>query len=191
MIRSASKNMCSVRHRPIPSAPNSRARLLSAGESALVRTPAYGTCRPTPSAWRSRPTASALGFRPIRAITSPVVPSRLIVSLPAEGPAADGDLLGLLVDLDFAGTGDAALAPTASDDRGVAGHPAGAGQNPGRACMPSTSSGLVSLADQITFSPASALFGFFGRERQLADRGTRAKLAGPWPARRQRCERSA
>ena len=38
MIRSPSKNMCSVRHRPIPSAPKSRATLASCGVSALVRT---------------------------------------------------------------------------------------------------------------------------------------------------------
>src|SRR5204863_302587 len=31
--------MCSVRHRPIPVAPSSRARLASAGVSALARTP--------------------------------------------------------------------------------------------------------------------------------------------------------
>ena len=38
-LRSAPKNMCSVRQRPIPSAPNSRARWASSGVSALVRTP--------------------------------------------------------------------------------------------------------------------------------------------------------
>ena len=37
--RSASMNMCSVRHRPMPSAPNSRARRASAGVSAFARTP--------------------------------------------------------------------------------------------------------------------------------------------------------
>ena len=38
-IRSAAKNMCSVRTRPMPSAPNSRARRASSGVSALARTP--------------------------------------------------------------------------------------------------------------------------------------------------------
>ena len=37
-MRSASKNMCSVRHKPIPSAPKSRAAWASIGVSALVRT---------------------------------------------------------------------------------------------------------------------------------------------------------
>ena len=38
-MRSSAKNMCSVRHRPMPSAPNSRATLASRGMSALARTP--------------------------------------------------------------------------------------------------------------------------------------------------------
>ena len=37
-ILSSSKNMCSVRQRPIPSAPSSRAFFASAGVSAFVRT---------------------------------------------------------------------------------------------------------------------------------------------------------
>ncbi len=36
--RSSPKNMCSVRHRPMPVAPNSRERLASSGVSALART---------------------------------------------------------------------------------------------------------------------------------------------------------
>src|SRR5438034_333533 len=38
-IRSAAKNMCSVRTRPMPSAPNSRAFFASSGVSAFARTP--------------------------------------------------------------------------------------------------------------------------------------------------------
>ena len=37
-MRSASKNICSVRHKPMPSAPNSRATLVSSIVSAFVRT---------------------------------------------------------------------------------------------------------------------------------------------------------
>ncbi len=37
--RSSAMNMCSVRHRPMPSAPSSRARRASSGVSALARTP--------------------------------------------------------------------------------------------------------------------------------------------------------
>ena len=39
MMRSPSKNMCSVRQRPMPSAPNAMALALWSGGSALVRTP--------------------------------------------------------------------------------------------------------------------------------------------------------
>ena len=38
-MRSGAKNMCSVRTRPMPSAPNSRALRASSGVSALARTP--------------------------------------------------------------------------------------------------------------------------------------------------------
>ena len=38
-MRSASKNMCSVRQRPMPVAPKRRATVASRGVSALVRTP--------------------------------------------------------------------------------------------------------------------------------------------------------
>ena len=38
-MRSSAKNMCSVRQRPMPSAPNARAALASRGMSALARTP--------------------------------------------------------------------------------------------------------------------------------------------------------
>ena len=52
-----------------------------------------------------------------------------MTSLCVEGLAVDGDLASLFVDVDLAGAGDAAASPAASDDRRVAGHAAGAGQN--------------------------------------------------------------
>ncbi len=39
VIRSPSKNMCSVRHSPMPSAPKRMVAAASVGVSALVRTP--------------------------------------------------------------------------------------------------------------------------------------------------------
>ena len=75
-IRWPSKNMCSVRQRPIPSAPNSRALAASLGVSALVRTLSVAELvGPAPSglgevAATSR--ASTVGTLPI--MTSPVVP---------------------------------------------------------------------------------------------------------------------
>ena len=49
-MRSPSKNMCSVRHRPMPSAPNATAFAACSGVSALVRTLMRDACRPTSSA---------------------------------------------------------------------------------------------------------------------------------------------
>jgi hypothetical protein len=43
VIRASSKNMCSVRQRPMPSAPNARATWASRGVPALARTPSRRT----------------------------------------------------------------------------------------------------------------------------------------------------
>ncbi len=48
--RSVSKNMCSVRHSPIPSAPNLRARRHRAGNRRWPTPAAGGTCPPNPAA---------------------------------------------------------------------------------------------------------------------------------------------
>ena len=78
--RSASANMCSVRQRPIPSAPNSRALAESSGLSAFVRT----FRRRMPSAHSRIAAKSSFscggtsGTAPT--ITSPVPPSIVIVS---------------------------------------------------------------------------------------------------------------
>ena len=62
-VRSLSKNMCSVRHRPMPSAPNCRAMRASGGVLALVRT--FATLRQTsPSTPRIRRTIPAAACRP-------------------------------------------------------------------------------------------------------------------------------
>ena len=68
--------------------------------------------------------------------------------LVGEGLAADRDLAGLFVDLDFAGAGDAAAAPTAGDHRRVAGHAAGAGENAGGRVHAVDVLGVGFLADQ-------------------------------------------
>ena len=82
--RSASTNMCSVRQRPMPSAPNSRALAASAGVSAFVRT----FSRRIASAHSRIETKSSFscgatsGTEPT--ITSPVPPSIVIMSPSAE-----------------------------------------------------------------------------------------------------------
>ena len=74
-MRSPSKNMCSVRHRPMPSAPNSRARLASAGVSAFVRilSVRYLSAHFITVAKSPESLGSCVAIAP--AITSPVEPS--------------------------------------------------------------------------------------------------------------------
>jgi hypothetical protein len=79
-IRAGSKNMCSVRQRPMPSAPNLRAVSASSGVSALARTfmrrlsSAHSiNCAKSPDS-----DGSIIGTEP--ANTSPVAPSIVIVS---------------------------------------------------------------------------------------------------------------
>ncbi len=78
--RSSPKNMCSVRQRPIPSAPNERARSASSAASALARTPS----RRISSAHSSTRSNSSLIRGSIRStsstVTSPLEPSIAIRS---------------------------------------------------------------------------------------------------------------
>ena len=80
MIRSPSKNMCSVRHRPMPSAPKFLAVFASSGVSALART----FMRRTPSAQPIRvansPESSGSSIFTEPCSTWPVEPSMVIVS---------------------------------------------------------------------------------------------------------------
>ena len=93
--------MCSVRHRPMPMAPNLRARAESAGVSALVRIfNLRPLSSPTSSGWRNRPSCSGgtVGTLPI--ITSPVVPLIVTKSAGLHLLAGDHDRLRGFVDLD-------------------------------------------------------------------------------------------
>jgi hypothetical protein len=65
-------------------------------------------------------------------------------------------LRAFLVDLIAPAPATQQRAPAAGDDRRVAGHAAGAGENAHGLCMPSMSSGLVSLRTRMTFSPLRA-----------------------------------
>ena len=71
-MRSPSKNMCSVRQRPMPSAPNSRAARASFGVSALARTCMRRTASAQPISVPKSPVSSgcSVGTRPSK--TSPV-----------------------------------------------------------------------------------------------------------------------
>jgi hypothetical protein len=78
VIRSASKNICSVRQRPIPSAPNSREMRQSFGVSALVRTRSRLTLSAQAMRVPKSPTSSGCTVGTEPSITSPVEPSIVI-----------------------------------------------------------------------------------------------------------------
>jgi hypothetical protein len=79
-MRSASKNMCSVRHSPMPSAPNSRAMRASAGVSALARMPSRRISSAQPMTVSNSPDISGLTVAMAPRITWPVEPSSVITS---------------------------------------------------------------------------------------------------------------
>ena len=78
--RSPSKNMCSVRHRPMPSAAKFRAVWASAGVSAFARTPMSRTSSAHSSNVRNAPSSVASSMAGSPASTSPDVPSTVITS---------------------------------------------------------------------------------------------------------------
>ncbi len=79
-MRSGSKNICSVRHRPMPSAPNLRAVSASSGVSALVRTFRRRAASAQPISVANSPDScgSIIATRPTN--TSPVAPSMVMIS---------------------------------------------------------------------------------------------------------------
>ena len=79
-IRVASKNMCSVRHRPMPSAPYFTATAASCGLSALVRTPSLRAASAQPIRVAKSPETEASTVGIASAYTLPVEPSMLIQS---------------------------------------------------------------------------------------------------------------
>src|SRR5438552_1157418 len=92
-IRSAAKNMCSVRTRPMPSAPNSRAFFASSGVSAFARTPSVRARSAQPrNSLTSSESCGGISFT-VSMMTSPVSPSIEIrsPSRTVRRPAACGD----------------------------------------------------------------------------------------------------
>ena len=74
LMRSPSKNMCSVRHRPMPVAPKLRATLASSGVSALVRTSSRLYLSASAISLPKSPLSSASLVAILPAKTSPVEP---------------------------------------------------------------------------------------------------------------------
>ncbi len=79
-IRSGSKNMCSVRQRPMPSAPNLRAVSASSGVSALARTPIRRSLSAQPINVPKSPDIAGSIIATLPTNTSPLAPSSVIVS---------------------------------------------------------------------------------------------------------------
>ena len=157
LMRSPSKNMCSVRHRPMPTAPKSRARRASAGVSAFVRT--------FMRAWRSAhcmmvakspPRDSGTVRDTLPSITSPVVPSIESTSWrPKVRPATVRVPASVSIESSPAPTTQHLPQPTATTAAWLVLPPVLV-RMPTALCMPSTSSGLVSLRTSSTCSPACA-----------------------------------
>ena len=80
LMRLSSKNMCSVRHRPMPSAPNLRAWVASRGVSPLVRTLSTRSSSAQPMKRPKSPVSSASWVSILPTYTLPVEPSSEIKS---------------------------------------------------------------------------------------------------------------
>ena len=134
--RSSPKNMCSVRQRPIPSAPNSRARAASSGVSAFART-------------RQAPRVVGPAEDRLEVLVDLRRHERDLADEDAAGAAVDRDHVALgerlgrraapsaaLVDRQRLAARDARLAHPARDDGRVRGHAAVHGEDPLRGDHP-------------------------------------------------------
>ena len=79
-MRAGSKNMCSVRHRPMPSAPNLRAVSASSGVSALARTLSRRALSAHSISVPKSPDSAGSIIATVPMKTSPVAPSSVMVS---------------------------------------------------------------------------------------------------------------
>ncbi len=129
-MRSSSKNMCSVRQSPMPSAPNFSATRASAGVSALVRTPSLRTSSAQPISVRELAGQRRLDHRhaPGQHLAGRAVDGDDVALLAASCPA-DAHGAGRVVDAQRARAGDAGLAHAARDHGRVRGHAAARGED--------------------------------------------------------------
>jgi hypothetical protein len=205
-MRSPSKNMCSVRQRPMPSAPKSRAARASAGVSALVRTfmrrmlvgPAHDGAKSPDSS------GCSIGTSPFS--TWPESPSMVMTS-PFRKLLALGDQLAVAhVDAQRAGAARRRACPCRAPPppRGWSCRRAWSGCPRRRACRGCPRAGLGAHEDDLaafllggtassdvkTISPVAAP-GEAGRPWPMTSRGHwgRWSDAGAGRARRDRCDR--
>ena len=156
-MRSSPKNMCSVRTRPMPTAPNSRALTASAGVSALARTVvvACAWAQPRSSRNSSESFGSTSGWAPT--ITSPVAPFS-VITCPSRTTARPARKRW------FSSSTTTSPAPTTQhlpQPRATTAacevRPPREVSTPCAECMPATSSGEVSARTRMTASSRRAM----------------------------------
>ena len=155
-MRSSSKNMCSVRQRPIPSAPKRSAVSASPGVSALARTRSRRTpsAQPISVAKSSESAGSMVGTAPWS--SSPLAPSTVTTSPAAisASPARHSRAASSMRRVPAPVTQGRPM-PRATTAAWLV-MPPRLVTMPRAACMPWMSSGLVSVRSRITASPRAA-----------------------------------
>ena len=155
--RSSSKNMCSVRHKPMPCASNCRAVMASAGVSALARTPMSRTPSAHDRSLRKASSRAAASRTALPASTSPVVPSIVIWS-----PSTSTRPSATVIFLSFASNRrpDAPTTQGTPKPRAITAAwlvmPPRSVSTPAAEFMPRISSGSVSRRHRIHASPRAA-----------------------------------
>ena len=166
--------MCSVRHSPMPSAPNSRARVASAAVSALARTARWPAliASAQPSTTSSSAGGSTAAVVTAPTITSPLDPSMEITSpsLTVTGPTAKPPGTKRICSAPHTAGVPHPLATTAA----WLARPPRDVRMPAATDIPCTSSGVVSARTRITGRPAAACgHGGVGGEDDRPDGGAR------------------
>ena len=161
-------NMCSVRQRPMPWAPNSRAFAASSGVSAFARTFRRRTASAQPRIVSKCSLICGGTSSTSARITSPVPPS-IVMRSPSESFASPIVIVREReVDLERLAARDARLAHPARDDRGVRGHAAVRGEDAARLDQPVDVVGRRLAADEDHVLPGLApLLRGVGVERDL------------------------
>ena len=194
--RSEPRNMCSVRHRPIPSAPRARAFVDCSGVSALARTrmrrrasatcisrskaSQIGSCRACSSPWRAfSSTESASGSSPTK--TLPVKPSIVIVSPSRTTVPFAVNERASHVEADLVGAADGRDALPARDDRRVGVRAAGAREDAlgGDHAVVVVRRRLTTHEDDPRALVLGSALGLVGAEDDGSGRGARATRSGP------------
>ena len=172
------RNMCSVRHSPMPSAPNLRATCASCGRSALVRT----FSRRNSSAHRritsNGPLGSGVTTGTAPTTTSPVVPLIEITSPSRTVAPFTWNTRAVDVDVELVRAAHRRRAHAARDHRRVAHEPAARREDALRRDHPVEVVGrrLGAHEDHAPRPRCVARLGVVGGEVDLADRGARRRV---------------